>query len=103
MTARRSQLEAVVFCGLLLSVVAVESLLSKSFAFALGLAALQLPVSIAIGLIVLWLSERVFLFFYNAANPSSSRERFHRSIWLTLILALIIGLPLWFLFASPGT
>jgi hypothetical protein len=67
---------------------------------ALGSSLVEIPVAIAAGRIALWFVDKLLLFVANARHPESTRSAFNRTLWQTLCISLVAGLPLWLLLSA---
>jgi hypothetical protein len=101
--SQETRIHVSVFLGLVAAIIVARALLSPStgFAasvgFALGLAVIEIPAAIGIGLVVLWFADKLSLFVLNVIRPDEGEDAFSRTIWQTLSLSLVFVFPVWLL------
>ena len=102
-TSQETRKHVLVFFGLVATIIVARALLSPStgFAASVGLAldgaVIEIPAALGIGLAILWFADKLSLFVLNAIRPDEAKDAFSRTIWQTLSLSLVFGLPAWLL------
>jgi hypothetical protein len=94
--------QVLLFIGLVVALVGARALEHGSLAVAIGGSIGEIPLSIILGRVLIWFSDKLLLFARNMANPDSPKSEFQRTIWLTLSLSLALGFPFWLLLGSLG-
>ena len=66
-----------------------------NFAIALGVALLEIPISIVLGRAALWFFDKILLFVINLRNPDNLKKKIDREQWTVLVISLVVGFLLW--------
>ena len=91
----------IIFIILVISILLVRTLQYSNVYIALVCSIGDILISIIIGRVILWLFEKIYLFFRNVINKESIIKVKARLLWETISISLAIGFPLWFI-ASKG-
>ncbi len=83
-----------VFLGVCLIVYLIDAF-PHGFASALGGLPIHLFVLIIVGRFVLWLAEQSYFFSRNIIQPDNPKRTFDRTIWETMSISILVGIPIY--------